>query len=214
MQGLLWAYAGLTLIAAVLTLQVRGAASDYFDAPFGADFDEAQNWIDAEDTASTVMGLSVLVGIAAAVLFIIWTFQMSRAVARYGPHDRKWTPGWAVGGWFIPFANCVIPLLVMVENEKIATAASRSNGDVRAWRSVPVWPGTIIAWCVYIGGGFLVSIASDSLSVTDSDDFPDWSELSSSYTLMAFALLATAVGAALATFMVRRSTNADHGVAP
>ena len=47
------------------------------------------------------------------------------------PPKERWTPGWAIGGWFIPLANFVIPFLVVLETWR------RSDPDVRRRREGP-----------------------------------------------------------------------------
>ncbi len=66
--------------------------------------------------ADTVIGvlaalrLLTLVGTAAA--FVTWLVLARRNAVRLGGAPR-WAPAWAVGGWFVPVANLVIPYLVV-----------------------------------------------------------------------------------------------------
>ena len=58
-----------------------------------------------------VMGLVVFI---AALLFML--FIRSEIVAlRASGIATKYTPGWAIGWWFVPFANFVMPVLVVLD---------------------------------------------------------------------------------------------------
>ena len=101
----------------------------------GTDFDEAQRWIDREDLGQrSCRRLQVLLAIAVFVLLVIWAFQLTRAVNRHHPYGRTWSPGWAVGAWFIPLASMVLCPMILWEDEKIATAGASEVRD--RWKSV------------------------------------------------------------------------------
>ena len=60
--------------------------------------------VDASDRRMTTSGILQLVAlVAAGIPFVMW---MRRAYRNLGPLGTKWLrfkPGWAVGGWFVPF---------------------------------------------------------------------------------------------------------------
>ena len=73
---------------------------------YGDGFDEG--WI----TALDVLGvLGLLLGVVILVLLIIWLWRATKNVEIWSP-DVSLKAGWAIGGWFIPGANLVLPLLV------------------------------------------------------------------------------------------------------
>ncbi len=47
--------------------------------------------------------------IASAVFFLMWFHRVYRNLPALGAAGLKYTPGWAVGFWFIPFLNFVRP---------------------------------------------------------------------------------------------------------
>ena len=47
--------------------------------------------------------------------FLIWFHRVHKNLPALGGRELKYTPGWAVGGFFVPFLNLVRPLQVMRE---------------------------------------------------------------------------------------------------
>ena len=72
----------------------------------------------ATDAVSGVVGFLFLVSLAISVVFIVWMWRAASNVALFGRVRPKFTPGWAIGGWFIPFANFVIPGMQMFDIDK------------------------------------------------------------------------------------------------
>ncbi len=57
--------------------------------------------------------LQVPVYVCAAVVFLMWLFRTYKNLAALRADRTEFTPGWAVGWWFIPFANLVKPFQVV-----------------------------------------------------------------------------------------------------
>jgi Domain of unknown function (DUF4328) len=57
------------------------------------------------------------VTIASGVVWLVWTHGCQRVLTRLAAPVR-FTPGWAVGWWFVPFANLVKPYQVMREQSE------------------------------------------------------------------------------------------------
>jgi len=49
-----------------------------------------------------------LARVAVGVVWLIWFYRAHRNVASYGAQQR-FTPGWAIGAWFVPILNLVRP---------------------------------------------------------------------------------------------------------
>jgi hypothetical protein len=209
LQVLLWIASGVYVLAAIVVLVVRAAAQAFYDAPAGSDFDEAQRWIDREDLGTGVQALSWFIGIAVFVLLVIWAFQLTRAVNRHQPYGRRWSPGWAVGAWFIPLANCVLCPMILWEDEKIATAGTTEVRD--RWKSVSPRPWVIIWFVLWAIAAVLLTISSDALTRTDETDLPSRSGVMNGYVVLVVAVLVGAAASAVAALTVRHLTRLDHG---
>lgn len=59
-----------------------------------------------------LLGLENLVTIVAMITFLVWIHGVFVAIRKSGGTTR-WSPGMAVGGWFIPLANAVLPWLTV-----------------------------------------------------------------------------------------------------
>jgi len=68
------------------------------------------------DTLVRIASLLYLgIWIAAAILFLKWVYRSNRNAREMGVAGLKFTPGWAVGCYFVPFANLGLPFLAMRE---------------------------------------------------------------------------------------------------
>jgi hypothetical protein len=56
-----------------------------------------------------------LVFVAATVFFLVWIYRAHQNLTPLKADFIEFTPGWAVGWWFIPFANLVKPFQVVRE---------------------------------------------------------------------------------------------------
>ena len=60
------------------------------------------------------INLAVL-SIASAITFLVWFYKARCNLPALGADDCKYSRGWAVGGFFVPFLNLIRPLQVMRE---------------------------------------------------------------------------------------------------
>jgi hypothetical protein len=91
-----------------------------------------------------------------AILFLRWVHRASENARRLGAVDMEFTPGWTIGGYFVPIGNLAIPYLVVKE----IWNASASPTDWRSLRGHPIvrwWWGLFLAWSVV---GWVALIAS------------------------------------------------------
>jgi hypothetical protein len=59
-----------------------------------------------------LLGIENLVTLVAMITFLVWIHRVFVAIRESG-RTTSWSPGWAVGGWFLPLANAVIPWLTV-----------------------------------------------------------------------------------------------------
>ena len=124
----------------------------------------------AEDIYFIALGLAGLATMATAALFITWCHLAYRAAASRGATATSWSAGWAIGAWFIPLANLVLPKLVLREVEQMSHPAAgdppigdrwkRSPGDIlgRIW-----W---IFFVCAYVTSS--ISLVAQGFALDDS----------------------------------------------
>ena len=95
-----------------------------------------------------------LLTLGTGILWLIWQHKAQRDLYARGVPGLRYTPGWAVGWWFVPLASFVLPYLCMRElfiNAGVAAGGMppRSRSD---WR-VPAW------WIAYLGSSLLLVVA-------------------------------------------------------
>ncbi|WP_260583433.1 DUF4328 domain-containing protein [Sphingopyxis sp. PET50] len=97
--------AGLALVIA----QLFGEMGEYSGAIDLADPDPSP----LVRLYSIALLMMILVTIATIVLFAMWIYRAAANVAAADVAGFDYTPGWAVGWYFIPFANLVKPFTAM-----------------------------------------------------------------------------------------------------
>ncbi|PTM58473.1 DUF4328 domain-containing protein [Desmospora activa] len=150
---------------------------------------------------SLLIGLFLMiVEIAIVVLFCMWVHRIHRNLPSLGAQNLEFTPGWAVGWYFIPFANLVQPFRAAKEAWKASDPEVEKEPNT-TWKSRSV-PGLITAWWVfYIIRNVLAGSAGSSSFQAETID----SIITSNY-LYIVSDLANIVAAIIAIFFVRKLT--------
>jgi hypothetical protein len=72
--------------------------------------------------------------IATAVVFLMWIYRANLNCHGFGAEGMQFTPGWAVGWYFIPFLNLIRPFQVMKEIWMV----SSDPGNWQAQKGSPI----------------------------------------------------------------------------
>lgn len=59
--------------------------------------------------------LEILLRVATITFFLIWEYRAFNNLSVLRARNLEFSPGWAVGWWFVPFANLVKPFQVVRE---------------------------------------------------------------------------------------------------
>jgi hypothetical protein len=89
--------------------------------------------------------------------FMLWSFRARATVESWGVRGLGWGSKWAIEGWFFPFANLVIPKLVMdaIWSGTIAPLGTTTTPR-RSSPLVAGWWWTFVAYLVAnLTGGFV-----------------------------------------------------------
>ncbi len=149
-------------LAAVLYLAAGDGYAAYLEDPLqpGDDLSLAAG-------ADGLYGLAAIGLLVTAVVFLVWFNKAYKAVASRGATGTRWSSGWSVGGWFIPFANFVIPKLVMNEIDRISYPANDTPPIGETWKSRPRLTSSDLWWASWILANIATVIET---TVTDSGD--------------------------------------------
>ena len=117
-----------------------------------------------------VVGLAFVVVaglmIAVFVLTIIWQWRLAKNHQLLGRPDTAFGPGWAIGAWFIPLANFVIPILQLRDLWK-GSAPGLPRGS-------PVWKRQSTGALLWVWWGlFVASFVIDWISSISVDEETD-----------------------------------------
>jgi uncharacterized protein DUF4328 len=124
------AVAGLAVVAAMASL---GSILDIMAynvlANAGSSPAEADRWTSLDNAAQA---LYLLTNLFAGISFIVWLHRARTNLDGWDVRGLTWARAWAIGGWFLPFANLVIPLVVVGETGRASEnlAASVENRQV------------------------------------------------------------------------------------
>jgi hypothetical protein len=103
---------------------------------------------------SGFVGLVILVlFVVSGVLWLVWQHRGHANLHAAGVDPLRFTPGWAVGWWFVPFANLVKPFQTVRELWKA------SDGSPRWWET-NTWPVIGWWWAGYLVFNLLDAVAS------------------------------------------------------
>jgi hypothetical protein len=103
------------------------------------------------------------------VIFLIWIYQACANVRQLSERPMKYTPGWAIGWYFIPIANLYKPYEAMKEIFEMSNTSrfgrSKPSGIVGVWWMLWILSGAFgtIAARYYTHAGNLESAKTAAL---------------------------------------------------
>lgn len=167
--------------------------------------DELQAFLDADDLSSGAAGLTFLLGISVFVLMIIWLAKARRTANRFGGTETTWSPGWAVGAWFIPLANVILVKLIFIEVERLSSSAADPVPVGNRWKQVKLkadgW------WWFFLGLAGIVAGVTGSSLIDDAEDglvFFDSGQYIAGHIVGAGAMCASAASLIVGASMLQR----------
>jgi len=94
------------------------------------------------------------------VVFLMWLYRAHSNLEALRSRNLQFTPGWAVGWWFIPFANLVKPFQVVRE---VWWESDPESDDERVFlseslRSAPIYMG--VWWAAWLLSNFAANVTS------------------------------------------------------
>lgn len=119
--------------------------------------------LQAEQVGDGFVDLVLAVGAAAGLLTLVWWHRSYRAIVAAEAQGRRWSPGWAIGGWFIPVANLVIVKSVLDEIDRVSGAVVAGEPS---WRSHPRLAITGWWWALWVCG-LVVGVVGSAIVGTE-----------------------------------------------
>jgi len=127
----------VTQIASAVTQFSRAALiSRFMDRPYSVSMNEMA---DADNAVAGAISFDLLFTVAGSVLLVIWAWRATKNLDVWNLRHR-WSPGWAIGGWFVPVASFWIPYQVVQDAWR--STASPATADPATFES----EGSNLAW--------------------------------------------------------------------
>jgi hypothetical protein len=107
LQGLLWASVVVACLALIVDLEELVRIQLGQLTP-----DQLAN----NDPMQGIVGLSQAgLGLVTGIVFLKWVYRAYKNIQGFGAEGLRFSPGWAVGYYFVPFVSLVRPVQVMSE---------------------------------------------------------------------------------------------------
>ena len=155
-----WVYGGFILLA---ILNVIAVISGYAQAELLNRAISGETITLAEATSNDSRQALIGFGqtalyIAAAVLFLIWIHRAHKNLASLHATDLRFTPGWAVGWFFVPIMSLFRPYQVASEIHK-ASDPNVDTTDAISRKNVATSPIVGWWWAFFLISNFVANIA-------------------------------------------------------
>lgn len=137
--------------------------------------------------------------IIAAVAFLRWIYLASKNLAPLGVSGQRFSPGWAVGWWFIPIMWLFRPYQVMAEIWR----GSYPETGPEAWQDLPVSPLMGFWWAAWLVSNWIANVSI--LILFSSDTSID--ALITSYIIFIASDIVSLASLILAIILIRQITS-------
>jgi hypothetical protein len=165
--ALTWLFAAHIFLTVLLIIGVINHLRVLGDKEIGGLVLDTDAVNDANAFPAAMIILSGLVGLAIFVLLIIWLYRAAKNNEALGRQNPRLGPGWAIGGWFIPVANFVIPFIILDDVWR-GSDPSVPRGDPNWRRSATL--GAIWAWLVTAVIWYIPTVIATSTGDVRADE--------------------------------------------
>ena len=137
--------------------------------------------------------------IAAAISFLIWIHRAHKNLTSLHVTDLRFTPGWAVGWFFIPIMSLFRPYQVASEIYKASDPNVGATEDGTSWKNVTTSPVVGLWWAFFLISNFIGQIALRTIFSGE-----ELSDLLTSTNVYMVSDAIDIVGIIITIFMVQR----------
>jgi hypothetical protein len=170
---------------------------------------------EANDLRELVVGLLLLaVFLFNVVAFLIWLHRAYSNLTALGNPKQKldYSPGWAIGAWFIPIINIVLPYRIVREIWAKSDPSIRTADDLQFTPAAP--SSLLLAWWLVwvaatVAGNLSFRFTSDVKTPADFIFATKWDIFSTALNIAA-AVLAILVVRSIARRQEMRSRNVTY----
>jgi hypothetical protein len=117
---------------------------------------------DADSRVAAAMAFHIFSVLAVGIVFIVWQFRHAKNAEALGARGGL-GPGWAIGGWFVPIANYVLPAMQLFQSSKASDVEARQIGRQPKGESI------IVLWAVAFALASIIFVIGGGLADTDEE---------------------------------------------
>lgn len=159
------AVVALAVFFAVSTLSVASALRDLLEPlidvigetnPSEAEVEAAVDEVTARQEEYWWLNITGLLPLAALAGMAVWSNKVA-GIGRALGYPARHSPGWAVGGWFVPVVNLWFPYQSIVDS---VSPTNPRRGAVLLW------------WLVYVVGSIVLIVCTAVIVLDDADVGP------------------------------------------
>ncbi|MFE3072175.1 DUF4328 domain-containing protein [Streptomyces sp. NPDC059247] len=200
--GLAHAVTALLGATVVIDLFSLFTTSELQSAVTGRSADDLSPLVFATGLVGVAALLQILALVATATLFVIWFHRLRQNAGVWAGDIQRRTPGWAIGAWFIPFANLWIPRGIAEDIWRASRAEPTGADRPRELLLLNGW------WAAFVIDAVVGRVASRTYERADGLE-----EHASAVYWLYLSDALSIVAAVLAIFFVRRLTSMQHAKA-
>jgi len=153
-----------------------------------------------DERESLIAIVNVGTWIACVVAFLMWFYRAYKNLQSAGYKDLRFTPGWAIGGFFVPILNLARPFQIMKDVCE-GSAFLAQDARSRAWTSISLGVHAAWWWALFLSDSAFGNAVGRYMAKAEELDeivIAEWLDFASSlYTILA---------AVVALLLVRRLT--------
>ena len=124
---------------------------------------EEETLVQSDSRTQLVEMLSIVVRLASFVALLAWMYRAHANLPAFGAQGLRYSPGWTIGAFFIPFLNLYKPFSVAKEIEQVSNPRSDGSGPDR-WNQSRASASLILWWIAWIGSAIFSRVISADTS--------------------------------------------------
>lgn len=146
--------------------------------------------------------LQTVLLVATGIVFIVWFHRLRKNAEVWASGLQTKSPGWAIGGWFIPVGNLWIPRGIAADIWRASRPDPFAPDGAGELRPLNAW------WGVWVLATMVSQVASRIYAGAETRD-----EILSGFSWLIASDLLDIAAAVLAILFVRRLTSMQHAKA-
>jgi hypothetical protein len=162
----------------------------------------------ASDIRQGIIGITQFaLLLSSGILFLVWTYRANRNAHCLSGTQMQFSPGWAVGWYFIPVLNVWKPYQALREIWQVSEGAAASSHESKSWFVLVYWVLRLATLAVD-RISFKLSMRATTVDELRASSIAD---MASSLADILFAVAAlTLIGAIFGMQMARRPADPYH----